>query len=462
MRLRSVLLSFVASSSLVLVVGCSSGGTGGGADNTGDGGTGGPGSSPSPANGAFQVTGVPLLPSASNGALAALDDGDVFFAGRMNTPDLVLARLGPAGEVRWAKSTPLAEQGDLPSYVVISGGHAWVISAPQAAPGLRIHDVDPKTGTINGAKSFTAGTFPVRGRALPDGGLILSSGDGSALRLDASLAVVWSKRARVGGDVTLLPDGGFALAGVGSSNMPINPQVTGGPAVGSGASLHLIDGNGASRGWYFSGPGPGTHTIGGVRTLPNGKILIALGVDSTRADAVVSLNPLALATFDPDGTPSKMVRIELRGRDMDDREVPLQFGGAYSMIARDDETWVGFAANSGAIGSDVRGSVVARFAHDGALRDVVFGGVIVAPTTGNAALMFNLVSGQLTLARAAPGDETCWKRPHAVNLEEVTPFIDSTSAADSALIDAPTEVSEVPVTPTDLTLTTSDGICTAR
>lgn len=462
MRLFSVLVSFVASSTVALVAGCSSGGGSGSAGTSGDGGPGGSGSSPSPANGAFQVSGVPLLPSTSNGALAALDDGDVLFAGRMNTPDLALARFGPAGEVRWATSTPLGQPGDFPSNIVISGAHAWVLSETQSAPGLRIHDVDPSTGTIHAAKSYTAGTYPTRGRALPDGGLILSSGDGTALRLDASLAVVWSKRAKVGGDVALLPDGGFALAGVGMSLQPINPDVTGGPQVGTGASLHMIDGNGTSRGWYFSGPGPGMHSIGGVRTLPDGKLMIALGVDSTRADAVVSLQPLALAMFEGDGTPSRMLRIEVRARDMDDREVPLQFGGAYSMIARQDETWVGFAANSGAIGSDVRGSVVARFAHDGALRDIVFGGLIVAPTTGDAALMFNLGSGQLTLARAAPGDETCWRRPKTANVDEVTPFLDSKSAADSALTEVTAEVSEVTVTPTDLTLTTSDGLCAAR
>src|SRR5690349_18369436 len=83
------------------LVACGSNGNDGGDGGASDGGA---SQGTAPANAVFGVSGVPLLAATENGALASIDGGDVLFAARTAATDLLIARLGPAGEVRWAKT----------------------------------------------------------------------------------------------------------------------------------------------------------------------------------------------------------------------------------------------------------------------------------------------------------------------------------------------------------------------
>lgn len=459
---------FRSACAVSMIVGCvlAACGSDSGSSSGGDGAS--SGGAPPPANGTFAVDfgSTTLLAAHENGALAALPDGEVIFAARSgdgsSAGGILAARLGPAGEARWVKSftLPAGSSTNLPAHIVIAGTHAYVLSAPQGTDALHIIDVNVDSGIVNRARAFKGScAYPVRGRALADGGLVVScSGDyATFVRLDESLTVKWSRTGRGGGDVAVLADG-FAFGGVSSSLTPVNPGQAGGAQVGTGASVHFIDENGTSRGWYFMGPGPGTHSVAGVRAMPDGRVLVAIGVDSTRSDSPAALSPLVLATFGSDGSPVKMQRANLNVEaSTGSSTVPLQFGGGRTMIARSDETWIGFVANSGGIGSDIRGSVVARFGLDGTAKDAVLGGIVVAPTTGGAALGFSLVSGRLSLSRSAPDDQTCVKRPTLI-VTDIAPYLDKKTAMESATVEATLTATDLMLTATDVTAATT-SIC---
>ncbi|MFO0675608.1 MAG: hypothetical protein U0169_03680 [Polyangiaceae bacterium] len=451
MRFRRPLArsSFVA---LLLLPSCGGGSSG---SDSADGGT---NATPAPANARYDVAfgTTTFLAAPENGAMAALDGGDVIVSALTADGSLFAARLGPAAEVRWAKTYKGTTPEFLVSHVVVVGNRVVVTASSQSDDGVHLVDLDGSSGVVTKSRNVSgACMYPARSRILADGGLVVSCSSEAAhyLRLNASSDVTWSKSGRAGGDVHVLSDG-FAFVGVSSSLTPVNPSAPTGPQVGTGAAVHLVSNDGVSKGWTFMGPGPGSHSVGGVRALPDGKLLVALGVDSTRADSPASLSPLVLATFGSDGSAGTMARADMTTKDANGRDVPLQFGGAKMVTAVGDETWIGFVANSGRLGSDVRGSVLARFAADGSAKDAVLGAIVAAPTTGGASLAFAWNDGRMTFHRAAPGAADCTTRP-SLTLRSITPFLDKKAAADSALTDVPSTATDRPLTEAVVTGTTT-------
>lgn len=396
-----------------------------------------------------------------NGTLAAIDGGDVVLAALTGERKLFVARLGPSAEVRWAKTYEGEGDERSPSHIVVEPSRVVVIGSSQGSSDpMHVVSLDPSSGAVLTSRAYTGSCiYPARARALSDGGLVISCSGGEYFRLNVAYDVTWSKLGRSGGDVHVLDDG-FAFAGVALSNTSTTPGSPGGASVGTGAALEFVSNEGVSRGWHFMGPGPGTHSLGGIRVLPNGNLMLALGVDSTRSDSPAALSPLVLATFGPDGSPASMSKVTLRVVDPEDGPVPLQFGGAYSVVPRSDETWVGLIATSGAIGSDVRAPIVARFGIDGSPKNAAITGVHAAPTMGGSAMAFTLVTGVLTLHRSSPSTPTCIRRTEIL-AESITPYLDERSAENSALRDVESVGTERALTPKDVPGTTT-SLCASN
>ncbi|MET0402273.1 MAG: hypothetical protein ABW123_07700, partial [Cystobacter sp.] len=275
-------------------------------------------------------------------------------------------------------------------------------------PGsIRVLRLDADDGAVKEAVEYPNFT---PGRALPleDGGLLLAGGN--LMRVDARLQPVWAKT--IPAVHVLSTAEGFIAAGV--------PLGLGGRMSGIGLTRVSAEGQVAWR--SFASPGPGNHSLAGLRALADGSLLVGLGNDSTRNDNVAALNPFLLVSFDAQGRLQKMSRAVLREQvrtSSGSTSAPLQFGGGYSLVPMGADTWMTFTANSGVLGSDVRTHVLARFSSDGALEEARYAGLHATSGPDGSTYSFSLWGPALSLFQVFPRGSGCVTAPTEAALSPV-------------------------------------------
>lgn len=110
------------------------------------------------------------------------------------------------------------------------------------------------------------------------------------------------------------------------------------------------------------------YTTVGLRQLGDGSILAAVSGDVNPGHALV------VVKLDAQGNIIKANNPKFEGLDQSGISVPLQFGAGIQLASHGDKTYVSFEANSGALGSDVRGAVLAELNADGEVTGALYGG----------------------------------------------------------------------------------------
>ena len=356
------------------------------------------------------LTGTRFYVEYRNGTLNTLPDGDVVLTALVAddkgyNSDIAVVRLDPGMTPRWAVRI---NETTLPTHVVPGKDGALFVIAGESYPGsLRVLKLDAGTGAVRQAVEYT-GFYSGRAQPLDDGGLLLAGNN--LMRVDAQLKPVWAKT--IPATHVIPVDGGFIAAGV--------PLDKGGRMSGIGLTKVSADGEVAWR--SFASPGPGNHSLSGLRALPDGSLMVGLGNSSTRSDNVAVLSPFVLATFDARGQLKGMSRAELRQQvptTTGTTEAPLQFGSGHSLVAQGADTWMSFTANSGALGSNVITNVLARFSADGTFQEARYAGLHAAPGPDGSTFSFTLSGPTLTLHQVFPNGTGCVKSPTIASFKPV-------------------------------------------
>ncbi|MBM7116031.1 hypothetical protein [Archangium primigenium] len=356
------------------------------------------------------LSGTRFFVGYDNGTLAALPDGGVVLAALLAddkgyNADVAIVRLDASLSLTWAMRL---DERTLPTHLVPGKDGALFVIAGDSYPGtLRVMRLDLGTGAVQQAVEFS-NMAPGKALALDDGGLLVSGNN--LLRLDARLQPVWARQIPSTHAVAVAD--GFIVAGVGYGDR----------ARMTGVTLTKVSAEGAVAWQSFASPGPGNHSLTGVRTLADGSLMVGMGNDSTRGDSVAALSPFLITTFDAQGRLRKMSRARLSQEvptSTGATRAPLQFGGGYSLVPMGQDTWMTFTANSGAFGSDVRAHVLARFAPDGSLQEALYGGLQATSGPEGSTLSFSLSGPTLTLRQIFSGGTGCVRTPTEAEFQPV-------------------------------------------
>ncbi len=258
--------------------------------------------------------------------VAAIGDGVVLASyGVGGGSGVYVIRLDAAGEVSWAKNFP--ELG-VPRDLFVSTDSVWLVG--YSSPETHLVELSSSDGSLVQAGVFSA--VSARAVLAPDGGLVVA-GRNLVAKLGDDLTVEWAKNVD-GQDAIVVGDHIFVGNGVGLTRMTLAGQVD-----------------------YRSIPdfeGAGNPEISGLRELPDGRIMVAAGIDAPVSP------PLFVGVYDVDGSLQWF-----KGYTPSVDGVATQFGEGVSMAMRGSSTFVGYVATSGVLGSDVRASVVSRIEADG-------------------------------------------------------------------------------------------------
>ncbi|ATB41355.1 hypothetical protein CYFUS_006820 [Cystobacter fuscus] len=406
---------------------------------SGAGGAGGGGGGPPRENTAatLTLTGTRFFVEYRNGTIGTLPDGDVVLAALLAddkgyNSDIAVLRLDAKMSLKWVVRI---DERDLPTHLVAGRDGALFLISGETYPGsLRVLKLDAATGAVRQAAEYT-GFSPGRALPLDDGGLLLAGGN--LLRVDAQLEPVWAKS--IPATHVIAAGDAFIAAGV-----PLDSK-----SRMSGIGLTKVSADGQVAWKSFASPGPGNHSLSGLRLLADGSVMVGLGNNSTRSDNVAVLSPFVLATFDAQGQPRTMSRADLTQQvptSTGTTEAPLQFGSGHSLVASGEDTWISFTANSGVLGSNVISQVLARFSSDGSLQEALYGGLQATAGPDGSTFSFTLNGPALTLLRLFPSGSGCVKSPTTAGLRRVE---GKTEYAEGGAV----QVSNISVTPRSLTRT---------
>jgi hypothetical protein len=382
-----------------------------------------------------------------NGVITTLPGGDVVLAALLAddkgyNSDLAVIRLDASMKPKWAVRI---DERTVPSQILAGPDGAVFVLAGESYPGsLRVLRLEGDDGTVERAVEYDLA--PGRALVLDDGGLLLAAGN--LMRVDALLTPLWAKTIPA---VHVVPAGdGFVAAGV--------PLGLGGRMSGIGLTKVSLGGTVAWK--SFASPGPGQHSLAGVRVLSDGSFLVGLGNDSTRSDNVAVLSPFVLTTFDATGRLQKMSRAELRQKvatSTGSTEAPLQFGSGHSLVPMGEDTWMSFVATSGVLGSDVRTHVLARFGADGSFLDARYAGLHVAPGPDGSTFSFSLSGPELSLLQVFPKGAGCVQAPTHAAFTPVEGKTEYTEGASVAVSDVRVVTRSLVRTSTPLSVSTTTG-----
>ena len=403
------------------------------------------------------LTGARFYSEYRNGVIGTLADGDVVLAmlladDKGYNADLAVLRLDTSLKPRWAVRI---DEKDIPSAIVQGRDGALFVLTGNTYPGiLRVLRLKAEDGSVERAVELN-GLTPGRALPLEDGGLLLAAGN--LARVDANLAPVWAKDIAAVDAVAVKE--GFIAAGI---SYGFKSTMT-------GIGLAQVSASGQVAWKSFASPGPGNHSLAGLRTQADGSLQVGLGNDSTRSDNVAFLKPLVFATFDARGGLQRMSAADLQ-QDVptstgSNTTTPLQFGSGHALVTQGEDSWVTFTANSGPIGSDVRTQVLARFGADGSFQEARYAGLHAATGPEGSVLSYSLPSSlagdTLTLLRTFPQGTGCMKAPTRSAFTDVKGKTEYTEAASVQVSDVRVTPRAVTRTASPLSLSSAPGGCAA-